>query len=538
MIFNIKRYLKNSFFRNITTNIKIKKKFSDLFKNAKLNKNKKNIILLEFNNWTFNHIAAAYICDILSKKQQAKIKGYPGYQLIQSNLKQSYLNKFLWKLGNKASLKSFGIFKSLGIEDVLWPKVDLESEESALKEIKKYNKKIKSKEDVQNYKINNILIGDLIYDSFLKKTLSATIDIKSPEFKNFFFDSLKLFFIWKRYFNKNKVTAVVGYHAVYLGAIPLRLAIYKKIPCYSFNIEKLYRLDKRRYFYNLEYLDYKKKFKEFSRDKKKIFLKIAKEKLTSRFNGLLNSDLIYTSESAYGKKSNKKVLRKSKNLKILIAPSSVSDSPHFLGNTFFPDLHEWLECLGKISNQSKYDWYIKCHPDYTTYFDKTVYYIKKFTKKYPKIKLLNSKTSHNQIIGEGINYVLTINGTIAGEYPFYNINVINASSYHSHVEYNFSITPKNRSEYIKVLKSLKRPSKTAIKQAEVLEHYYMKYQYFNNNWFFNDLNVIKNSVKGFQNVVKYEMYEYWLNNFDLNNHKKKYLEIKKFIDSKEYVLRR
>ena len=74
---------------------------------------------------------------------------------------------------------------------------------------------------------------------------------------------------------------------------------------------------------------------------------IAKKNLISRFSGLLSSDLIYSSKSAYGKKSNKRILRNSKNLKILIAPPSFSDSPHFMGNTFFPDVYEWLECLGK-----------------------------------------------------------------------------------------------------------------------------------------------------------------------------------------------
>ena len=85
------------------------------------------------------------------------------------------------------------------------------------------------------------------------------------------------------------------------------------------------------------------------------------------------------------------------------------------------------------------------------------YEVKKFTKKYPKIKFIDSKASHNQLISEGINYVLTVNGTISGEYPYFNVNAINASENHSYALYDFSITPKNRLEYIKLINNLKKP---------------------------------------------------------------------------------
>ena len=528
-------YSKKNFLRNWIIDIKIKKKFSYLFKNAELNNNKKNIILLEFNNWTINHILSAYYCDILSKRYNARVEAYPGYQLHSSSLNQNFINKFLWSLGNKLSLKSFGIYKSFGVSNIFWPKGDFEIDQKAQKEFNKYNKMIKSKEDVQNYKINNILIGDLIYDSFLKKNLLPTINIKSFQFKKFFFDSIKYFFIMENYLNKNKVTAILGFHAVYLGAVSLRIGINRNIPCYILNIERLYSLNKKRYLSGLEYFDSKKIFKKFSKNKKKSSLEIAEKNLISRFSGLLSSDLIYSSKSAYGKKSNKRVLRNSKNLKILIAPPSFSDSPHFMGNNFFPDIYEWLECLGKTSNKSNYDWYIKCHADFTMLNDKTLYYGKKFTKKYPKIKLIDSKASHNQLISEGINYVLTVNGTISGEYPYFNVNAINASENHSYALYDFSITPKNRLEYIKLINNLKKPM-AVNKKKQILENYYMKYEYFNNRWFFEELNNVKNSIKGYTNFVRHEIYEYWLDNFEMKIHKKRYKRLKKFFNSKNYTV--
>lgn len=179
--------------------------FSNLFSSSRLNQGSDKTILLEFNSWTFNHIAASYICNILSKKHKAKVEGYPGYQLIGSKLNQSFIQKLYWKLGNLFSLRSFGIYKSFGVKNIFWPKMDYKIEKNALKEFKNYNKKIKSKEKLENYKINNILIGDLIYDSFLKKTLYPTIDINSDEFKEFFWTLLSYFFTGKIFFSKKKL---------------------------------------------------------------------------------------------------------------------------------------------------------------------------------------------------------------------------------------------------------------------------------------------------------------------------------------------
>ena len=231
-----------NFLQKITARTKIKKKLSNLFHNSNSYKYKKKTILLEFSNWTFNHLASAYICDILSKKYKAKVDSYASFQLTSSKLKQNLLEKLLWSVGNLLSLKSFGIYHSFGVSNIFFPSVDSEIEIKATKEFLKYYKNIKSKEDVQNYKINNILFGDLIYDSYLKSTLYPTIDINSLKFKSFFLDSIKLFFFWETYFLKNSISAIVSYHSVYLGALPLRFGISKKIPSYVLNINKLYRL--------------------------------------------------------------------------------------------------------------------------------------------------------------------------------------------------------------------------------------------------------------------------------------------------------
>ena len=523
------------FFKNLTTKKKLKEKFIFLFKNGKINDKKKSIILTEFGNASFNHIASAYLCDVISEKHNAKIVAYPGYQLLSSNLNLNLIQKLKWKIGNLFSINSFGIHNSFGVSKIFWPKIKNEINLKAIEEFNKYNKKIKSKSDLENYKINNILIGDLIYDSFLKKNLVPTLDISSESFKNFFLDSLRLFFFWENYFKINEIKSLVLYHCVYVSAIPLRIALLKNIPSYIYNYERVYRLNKSRKFVGLEYLDYKRKFNSFSKIKKKKYLNISKKKILKKFKGKVISDIPYLSKTAYGKIKNKKVLKNSNKIKILIAPHSFCDSPHCFGNNLFTDHYEWLDSLGKISNETDYDWYIKCHPDFTSYFDDTKGLIKKFVIKYPKIKFLKSSTSHKQLIQEGINVVLTVNGNIANEYPFFGVPAINASLNNPHVSYNFSITPKNKNAYLRLIKNLKS-LKLKIKKNEILEHHFMKNEYFNNRWFFQDLNKVKKSLNGYQNFFRNNVYEYWIQNFNLVKHRKFYEKIKKFIESKNFIL--
>ena len=99
--------------------------------------------------------------------------------------------------------------------------------------------------------------------------------------------------------------------------MPLRFAISKNLPAYVANIEKLYCLNKNKILPGFEYTDYKKIFNGLPTIQKNDKLKFTKEKLLKRFNGQLSSDLVYVSRNAYGKIKNKRILKKSKKIKIL-----------------------------------------------------------------------------------------------------------------------------------------------------------------------------------------------------------------------------
>ena len=60
--------------------------------------------------------------------------------------------------------------------------------------------------------------------------------------------------------------------------------------------------------------------------------------------------------SPYSKIFQKRIIKKNKKIKILVAAHCFLDSPHVLGNFLFPDFMHWLNFLAEVSKKTNYDW--------------------------------------------------------------------------------------------------------------------------------------------------------------------------------------
>ena len=196
------------------------------------NKKENKIFLVEFNGWSVIHIIFSYIVNFYKNKKNCKIIAYECFELLNRN-ETPWYKKFFWEIGIFLNIKTFEIFKSFGTDEFLKPYYNNEHKKKANLETKNFFKNNLSLFDLENYKLEGIWIGDLIYDSFLKKYKCETVDLKSKIFMNFFNQSLKLFYFWKDYFKQNNIEAIAGCHAVYLTGIPLRIADKKNINCFA-----------------------------------------------------------------------------------------------------------------------------------------------------------------------------------------------------------------------------------------------------------------------------------------------------------------
>ena len=75
--------------------------------------------------------------------------------------------------------------------------------------------------------------------------------------------------------------------------------------------------------------------------------------------------------------------------------------------------------------------------------------------------------------------------------------------------------------------------KSYYKEKEVLECYFMKHFFWDENWLFDNYKVFMNKIGGYHNIHTIRLYEYWANNVDEKFVKKINYRFDNFINSKE-----
>ncbi|TRZ93415.1 MAG: hypothetical protein D4R84_10350 [Rhodocyclaceae bacterium] len=359
----------------------------------------KSVVLFELNAMHSAHIAYSYLANVLAANNQAKINAYAQKPL------RGLLQQALFKIRKATGQSDFGAYRSFGttafVEIALSPKQQVKARELFADIVERLNTKL----DIEALTINDVWIGDLVYDTFLMTYKQPTIDRDSPDFKCSLLESIELFVFWQDYLKNNDVRAVNVGHCVYNLAIPLRIAVQRNIPVFQANATHIYRLSKSNLFAYNDFIFFRERFAALPPEVRKAGIAAAQYRIERRFAGEVGVDMAYSTKSAYGALRDARLLRESPRKKILIATHCFFDSPHSYGNNIFPDFYEWLDFLGKMTNETDYDWYIKTHPDY---LPGTREVIDSFVAKYPRFTVLPADASHHQIIAEGIDFALTV----------------------------------------------------------------------------------------------------------------------------------
>ena len=181
MIFNSK--VRNDF-------IKHNRSLFDL-KKEKIKK-KNEIFLLEFNGWQGVQIANSYLINAETHIKKCKIVGYENFRIFDKK-KSFNIDNLKWKLGSFFKIRNFGTYSSFGVSEFIYKKNEYNDLIEAKKITDNFFKKVKTKRDIENFTIRKIWIGDLIYDSYLKKYSTPTIDLNSQKFKTFFRECILIF---------------------------------------------------------------------------------------------------------------------------------------------------------------------------------------------------------------------------------------------------------------------------------------------------------------------------------------------------------
>lgn len=386
---------------------------------------------------------------------------------------------------------------------------------------------LKTKQDIFDLTVSGIWLGIDVYETYLRNGSKPTVLLDDPLLFTRVEEGIGLVIFWQDFFTRNRPKAVVVSHDCYLdGDVVCKVAYQAGVPVYLPNAAYPTYVQSPHSVHSY-FGDYREMFRRLSPEEQKNGLAWAKRQLERRLSGEVGVDMPYTSKSAFQSSGNEeRVLRQSQKIKVLICSHCFYDNPHGLGGMLFLDFYEWLRYLGRISERTDYDWYLKVHPDP---MPGTLETIREILDGFPNITLVPHETSHHQLAREGIDFVLTVYGSVGHEYPALGVQVINAG-YNPRVAYDFNWHPKSLEEYEEYLLNLK-DLRRKIDLEDLYEFYYMHHYYvYADNLVFNSYRQLLSDLTPEQRIGS-AVYGYFLEQWSERKHEEIIDNMRRLIES-------
>ncbi len=462
-------------------------------------------------------ISFAYFANILAKRNGARILSF------SSSGRHALVNQVRhWKL--HSVYRSFNTVGHLNSGDI-----GPQAAGRAEAEFHRIRSVLKSKWDIFSIVVEGCPIGCDIYESFLMEYRKPTVDPDSEDFEAHLKSCLRFFYFWQDYLESHTVKGLILSHGLYKYGLLKRLCIREGIPVYLPTVRSMLYLSAMEELGNPKFEAYREHFRNLPPEMREQGLAWAKAQLDRRMAGEVGVDMHYSTKSAYGEKRRERLLKDGPQLKVLIATHCFFDNPHAYGVNLFPDFLEWLEYLGRMSDETDYDWYLKTHPDV---LPGNAEIIAQILEKYPKIKKLPETASHHQLCEEGMAVVLTTYGSIGHEYPMLGKNVINAGM-NPHIAYDFNYHARSLEEYERLLRNLGALDKRADLQ-ELYEFYFIHYKCNSVESLFFVSHSDFTAKLSIQEQNSSASYRYFIGESTDARHRSLVATIEAFLDSRDY----
>ena len=390
-----------------------------------------------------------------------------------------------------------------------------------------------NKYDLVDLTLEDILVGDLIYDWHLRQRLTDTVNMRSDNFKADFLFFVCNFYWWQQYFQSNKVDSIYISHTALQFALPARIAIKYGAKSFLAANDRMYKIHSDRLWSDLECLDYVPMKEE------QLGYRVNMQRSRLELQKLREGKAItaaHDNGNGYLGSISELLVKDRYQTNILIAVHCFSDAPHGYGKMLFPDFREWLNNIGELSKKTNYHFYAKAHPHF---WDSDEFNFKKFLNDYQNIIDLPSNISNLELFKQGINAVFTVHGTIAFEAAYEGIFVLNGSLNAPHINYDFSLTPKTIDEFNQTVLNLPEIiDKWKVNRSSVEHFFDLHHLRKNQNFMFpGNTKDLYEYIGGYkQQFTNPKVFEFWLSKIDYHQREKVRSIIAEFIEGSEYLL--
>jgi len=325
--------------------------------------------------------------------------------------------------------------------------------------------------DILSLKFDEILVGDLIYDTYLRFFHKPTIDEINQELIYTIEEALNIYHNFKEYLSSNDVKKIVNTCTTYIQhGITARLCLYNNIEVYSVaNI--IQQISKDFPYHQLDHT-------LFSADKKlnKEQFSLTKSRLESRFSGIIDPATSYMRSSAYAvtplnPELKKKFMLKSRN--IVIYMHEFYDSPHINRMLQFPDLYQYLkQTLENLIDLTNTSVFVKLHPNAVIGCrEDAIELVDSFKVKH--FHIIDESISNLNIIELRPDLICTARGTVGIEMAYFEIPVV-ALFDNIYANFNFVHVCHEVQSYFSILRGEMMPV-IDYDKSKIISFYYQAY---------------------------------------------------------------
>lgn len=329
-------------------------------------------------------------------------------------------------------------------------------------------RKLANKEQLNQLKINQILVGDLINDTYIRFKPAPTVDIRSFFLLHVIWQAHRYVRRAQKYFGKTKPKLFLTSYSTYIQhGIAVRVALEHEVKVFSFGnyqeFAKELSIEDYVHTRNCEHYAY-----EFSTlDEQPAKLAQAESELKARFSGKIDAATAYMKKSAYADSS--QPLPEIRNF-VAVFMHDFYDSPHVYHDMVFTDFWEWICFTIETLQEADIDFFLKPHPNQVNLSDALIPALK---TRYPQALIISPEISNKEIVEAKIKCAVTVYGTVAHEMAYLGVPSI-ASARNPHISFSFCATANTKEAYAALLKkSADISMDKEMLKSEALSFYYM-----------------------------------------------------------------
>lgn len=362
--------------------------------------------------------------------------------------------------------------RQLGIRNLVVPGLTTSQRRESRKIFREMSSQFLNLNDFEGQRIDGVLVGDLFYDSALKDLRARTVPFRSCRFKRSLLRSIALYIFWRDWLGTHQVAGVAGRHATYRMGLVLRQASHRGAVAMQIGRDHFSKILPSNPWHGPDYGSFRTIFSSLPVEKQREALKIAEKSLEERLQGQRSEATHYLRESAYGPGVADSIFGKTGRPRTIVFTHAFFDAPHAGGSRIFSDYWQWLTHIGRLSESSDYEWFIKPHPNGKREDKK---FLADLVKQYDSLNLMPRETSNAQILIEGCDLAFTLYGSVAVEFAWRGVPVINGGASPNRA-YNFAYHPRDVEHFDRLVQKLPE-LKVEANRKDILEFEFM-HNYF------------------------------------------------------------